>query len=116
MKLRIQDNSLRLRLTQTEVARLGDHGSVESAIRFSEARVLRYCLSVSESAEIVSVRYDGDSICVFLPEKIAGQWVKNADVTIEAFDSGVRILVEKDFHCLHQAGDSEPDAYPHPLA
>jgi hypothetical protein len=116
MKLRIQDNSLRLRLTQKEVARLGDQGSVESAIRFSEDNVLRYRVLVSPDAHSVSVRYNGDTICVFLPAEIAGQWAKNADVTIEAFDSGVRLLVEKDFKCLHQAGAAEPDAYPHPLA
>ena len=116
MKLRIQDNSLRLRLTQKEVARLGDQGAVESAIQFSEHRVLRYSVSVSDSAERVSVHYEGDSICVFLPKAAAKLWANNHEVTIEAFDSGVRILVEKDFQCLHQAGPGEPDAYPHPLA
>ena len=115
MKLRIQDNSLRLRLTQKEVARLGDGGSVESAIRFSEDNVLRYSVLVSPDAHSVSVRYNGDTICVFLPAKIAGQWAKNADVTIEAFDSGVQVLVEKDFQCLHQSGDRNPDGYPHPM-
>ena len=34
MKLRIQGNLLRLRLTQNEVGCLLDHGLVESAIRF----------------------------------------------------------------------------------
>ena len=35
MKLRIQGNSLRLRLTQKEVACLRDRGCVESLIEFS---------------------------------------------------------------------------------
>ena len=34
MKLRIHDNSLRLRLTMKEVTRLAEQGSVESAIQF----------------------------------------------------------------------------------
>jgi hypothetical protein len=115
MKLRIQDNSLRLRLTQKEVARLGTEGAVESAIRFSEHHVLRYSVLISRDAGSVSVRYDGGTICVSLPEKIAGQWVKNADVTMEGLDSGVQILVEKDFQCLHRTAE-DPDGYPHPLA
>ena len=116
MKLRIQDNSLRLRLTQNEVARLGELGSVESAIRFSEDRVLSYSVLASPDANFVSVRYAGDSICVFLPQKIAAEWAENDEVSIEASDSGVRILVEKDFQCLHQSGEKDPDSYPHPLA
>jgi hypothetical protein len=116
MKLRIQDNSLRLRLTQKEVARLGDQGSVECALRFSGDHVLNYSVSVLGSADNVSVRYDGDSICVVLPEKTARAWARSDEVAIEAIDSGVRILVEKDFQCLHPTGAGEPDAYPHPLA
>lgn len=115
MKLRIQDNSLRLRLTQKEVARLSDQGSVESAIRFSQDHVLNYSVSVSADAEGVSVYYRDGSICVFLPRKIATAWAANDEVTIEAFDSGVQILVEKDFQCLHRAAE-DPDGYPHPLA
>jgi hypothetical protein len=116
MKLRIQDNSLRLRLTQREVARLGDGGSVESAIRFPENRVLNYSVAALASSDGVSVRYDCDSICVFLPGKLASEWAANDEVTIEAVDFGVRILVEKDFQCLHRSAASEPDNYPHPLA
>jgi hypothetical protein len=116
MKLRIQDNSLRLRLTKKEVARLGDQGSVESAIRFSEDRALNYSVSVLAGAEGVSVRYEGDSIRVFLPGKMASAWAASDEVTIEAFDSGVQIRVEKDFQCLHRSAGSDPDSYPHPLA
>jgi len=116
MKLRIQDNSLRLRLTRNEVAHLDNRGSVEAAIRFSADRALSYCVTSSADANGVSVRYDGDSICVILPEKTAREWAQNDEITIAAFDSGVQILVEKDFQCLHQAAASDPEAYPHPMA
>ena len=116
MKLRIQDNSLRLRLTQKEVARLGDQGSVEAAIRFSGDAVLKYSVSVLAEAEVVTVRYEHHAICVFLPVYKAEMWSQNNEVTIEAFDSGVQILVEKDFQCLHRSAAGEPDNYPHPLA
>src|SRR6185437_10326531 len=51
MKLRIQDNSLRLRLTQKEVARLSDQGSVDSAIHFPGERVLHYSVIVQSEAD-----------------------------------------------------------------
>jgi hypothetical protein len=116
MKLRIQGNSLRLRLTRNEVARLGEQGLVEDTIRFSTDRAITYSVAALASEKYVSIRYIGDSICVFLSAKIASEWVKNDEVTIEAVDSGVRILVEKDFQCLHPSEASDPEGYPNPLA
>ena len=50
MKLRIQGNLLRLRLTQKEVARLHDQGLVESAIQFPPGRALSYSVASSPDA------------------------------------------------------------------
>ena len=44
MKLRIQGNSLRLRLTQKEVAQLCEWGRVESVVEFSPGQELVYLL------------------------------------------------------------------------
>ena len=117
MKLRIEGNLLRLRLTQKEVASLHDRGFVECAIRFGYDRALRYSVATSPDATEVSVNYDGDSIRVALPCSVATTWAETSQVTIEGSpNSGVRILVEKDFQCLHKPAKRDPDAYPHPLA
>lgn len=42
MKLRLQGNSLRLRLTRSEVVRLNGHGSVEEAASFGSGGSLIY--------------------------------------------------------------------------
>jgi len=116
MKLRIQGNLLRLRLTQTEVACLRDRGLVECAIRFPTGRALCYSVASSPQAE-VSVDYEGDSICVMLPRAVATAWAESSQVTIEGSrNSDVQILVEKDFQCLHKPSERDPEAYPHPLA
>ncbi len=117
MKIRIQGNLLRLRLTQKEVACLDDRGLVESAIRFSPDRALRYSVASSPQAGEVSVDYEGDSICVMLPRAVATAWAESSQVTIEGSrNSDVQILVEKDFQCLHKPSERDPEAYPHPLA
>jgi len=116
MKLRIQDNSLRLRLTQKEVALLGDRGSVDSAIHFPGARVLHYGVTARPDTDRISVRYEGDSVCVCLPANLVGKWAKNNETTIEGADGSVQIVVEKDFRCLHRPEMAEPDAFPNPLA
>jgi hypothetical protein len=117
MKLRIQGDLLRLRLTQKEVACLRDDGLVECAIRFSPDRALRYSVASSLDAADVTVDYLSDSICVTLPRAVANAWADSSEVTIEGSrTSAVRILVEKDFQCLHKPTDQDPEAYPNPLA
>ena len=117
MKLRIEGNALRLRLTQKEVACLHDRGFVECTIRFGQGRALSYSVaSVPDGAE-VSVNYDDDSIRVVLPYSVATTWAESSQVSIEGpRNSGLRIVVEKDFQCLHKPAKRDPDAYPHPLA
>ena len=117
MKLRIQGDSLRLRLTRTEVARLHDCGRVESAIRFSPDRVLSYSVASSPEAAAVSMDYEGDSICVLLPRAMAATWMESSLVTLEGYsNSGGQVLVEKDFQCLHGPAGRDPEAYRNPDA
>jgi len=117
MKLRIAGDTLRLRLTQKEVACLGDDAVVECAIRFSPNHELRYSVASSVDALGVSVNYKDDSIRVVLPKAMATAWASSDEITIEGSDpGGVRILVEKDFQCLHKTVETDPDAYPNPLA
>jgi hypothetical protein len=117
MKLRIQGNLLRLRLTQNEVARLHEHGLVESAIQFPPGRALNYSVASSPDAAEVSVDFHGDSIRVILPHGVETAWAESSQVSVEGpANSSVQILVEKDFQCLHKPEDLDPDAYPNPLA
>jgi hypothetical protein len=116
MKLRIQGNSVRLRLTQKEVALVRDRGLVESAIEFTPGRPLVYLLEGSPDAETMSANFDGRAIRVTIPMHQMTDWVESDRVGIEArSQTGVELLIEKDFKCLHRSVDQEPDAYPHPL-
>ena len=69
------------------------------------------------AATSVTVNYDGESICVSLPEGKAKQWAANPEeIGIEGVDSGVQILVEKDFQCLHGSAEPDPLGFRNPLA
>lgn len=117
MKLRIQGNSLRLRLTQTEVARLHASGHVESCIEFAPGRVLTYALEGSPQARSVTASYDGSAILVRLPAPLMKDWAEGDQVSIAgASQASLQLLIEKDFKCLHKPDQQDPDAYPHPLA
>jgi hypothetical protein len=116
LKLRIQGNSLRLRLTQKEVAQLRDLGRVESFIEFAPGCALVYLLESSLHAKSVTANFDGQAIQVMAPKQVMTEWTKSDQVSIEAqWLAGLKLLIEKDFQCLHEPGAYDPDAYPHPL-
>jgi hypothetical protein len=117
MKIRIEGQALRFRLTQKDVARIHDMGSVDCALQFPSGRTFSYSLVSSRDATDTSVGYDGDSVCVLLPLVTVTIWAESNQVTIEeAGKSCLHVLVEKDFQCLHQPDGRTPDAWPHPLA
>jgi hypothetical protein len=120
MKLRLQGNSLRLRLRQGEVRRLVERGVVEERTEFAEAAFV-YALRVTDAAQI-SADVKQYRIEVAVPRGVARQWASGEQVGIEGSQptpggKALRILVEKDFECIDAPpGDSQEDAYPNPRA
>jgi hypothetical protein len=116
VKLRIQGSSLRLRLTQKEVVQLRKQGRVQSFIEFAPGRALVYLLESSFQAESVTANFDGRAIRVLAPMHVMIAWAESDQVSILAqSQAGVKLLIEKDFQCLHNSGEQDPDAYQHPL-
>ena len=117
MKLRIQGDSLRLRLTQKEVAQLRAGSPVEASIHFASGRCLTYALATSADAAQVSADFDGACIRVTLPFRTMAEWADSSQVTIAGPENEpTALLIEKDFQCMHKPGEPDPDAYPNPLA
>ena len=119
MKLRIRGNSVRVRLTQSEVARLAAGNRVEQATTFSPASKLVSSVERSASAASAAVIFDGIHLAVILPSDQVHRWTESDDVSIEysqPIGSGqlLRILIEKDFECMHSRAEGETDAYPNP--
>jgi hypothetical protein len=116
MKLRMQNDSLRLRLTRSEVAEVRAHGRVEAAIHFARGTALVYALEASRDAAAVSAELGKHGICVTCPLAMAIAWADSDQVSMESAHGVPRVLVEKDFECLHRLGEQTADAYPNPLA
>lgn len=120
MKLRIQDNSIRFRLSQTEVRSLRDQCLLSSQINFLGGTRFRYSLECSPASVRSSAKFRDDELRVVLPESVVREWADSAQVSIDADqeidDGGVLgILVEKDFRCLSpREGEDESDLFPHP--
>jgi hypothetical protein len=116
MKLRLHGNSLRLRLTQKEVAELRNRGWVTSLVEFSPGQELVYRLESSPHATSVTAAFDGQAIRVTVPQHVMTDWAESDQASIEtASRGGLHLLIEKDFQCLHSRGEQDRDAYLHPL-
>ena len=122
MKLRIKDNSVRLRLTRSEVDALRDSGIVASKIDFPGGRELCYRLESSPASVNPAAFLSDNAVTVRLPEAAVLAWATTEQVSLQGeqlLDDGamLRILVEKDFACLTQReSEDESDMYPHPDA
>ena len=117
MKLRIKGNSLRLRISQSELTRLMTVGRIEETIQFapeSHAR-LTYVLTVRDVEEDMGLEYLDQTVTVVLSRAAARRWAESEDVGIYA-DGMVTLLVEKDFVCLDGNNPEDVDAFPNPKA
>jgi len=103
MKLRMTQNSLRLRLSQSEVAQIGAGQRVEEAVAFGNAakQSLAWALVPSHDAKKVSAHLDEGEITVTLPVATARAWAVGNEEGLEqsqALGNGncLRIIIEKD--------------------
>ena len=120
MKLRIQGDSLRLRLTRPEVERLATEGRVEDTMHVTPSVTLRYALVAIGGDTALRAVLEGTTLTLSLPMEWLAGWPGDERVGFEGTQEAgggrtLTLLVEKDFQCLHRAAD-EPDHYPNPLA
>jgi len=122
LKLRILDNSIRLRLTQSEVLLAAAGGPVRGTVSFGGGSRFDYLLSSGAQSAGVGASFSGHELTVTVPGDELRRWAESDAVSIEgsqpaAGAGDLRILVEKDFACLApRAGEDESDMFPHPEA
>ncbi len=115
MKLRLHSNSLRLRLSQSEVAELGERGRVEEKVGFAPGQALRYSVECAEMRE-PETTFEENFIRVKLPRAEVKQWIETDQTGIEATQGPLRVTVEKDFKCLHRDSAEDSDSFPNPMS
>ncbi|HEX8424964.1 DUF7009 family protein [Hymenobacter sp.] len=110
MKLRIEDNSLRLRLSPEEVTEFHQVGRLETVVPLGVSVSDRfiYALQRDETAtgSTPSVSYTSGRVVVRLPVPVADAWTSSDEVSLSgvvevADNQVVHILVEKDLGCKH---------------
>ena len=120
MKFRLEDNTLRLRLSEAELTEFAATGRVVGSTNFGSdpAQQLYYALertaATSAAAPIaegvtangLALNYAAGNITVRVPAELADEWTGTARIgfsgeILVAENQRLRILVEKDLDCRH---------------
>jgi len=114
MKIRIKGNSLRYRLTRSEVESFGRDGYLDDVTDFGPTQLI-YALKTSASDELWA-NFENNKITMFMPAAMRNEWLATDRVGFENRTPGFYLLVEKDFQCLDNVEEDQSDNYPNPLA
>jgi hypothetical protein len=123
MKLRLQFNSIRLRLKRNEVEQFARTVRVAEKI-FSgsgEDEMFNYVLEATDAISSAQGTFTARGIVVQVPIGDAVKWASTDQIGIEGEQSinnqtRLRILIEKDFACLDGTEEQNADTFPNPLA
>lgn len=116
MKIRCEQNSIRLRLRRSELVQLRAEKWLETAIHFPDGNTLSWELIVDENRPEMEARFAGNTIQIGIPANLADQWLDTSTVGIERFQhlgtgAVLHLLIEKDFPCKDRPGEDKSDFF-----
>ena len=120
MKIRIKGNSIRFRLTQSEVKSLTETGSIVEKTQFESQSLIYAVKKVEEQNEMTAIFAEG-KIILNVPKAQLENWYSNEIVgfknTQKLLNGNIlSLLLEKDFACLDNRIEDQTDNYPNPKA
>ena len=123
MKLRIKGDSLRLRVSRSEVAKLLAGDCLEETIHFTPEAVAKFTFALQQETSLSrpTVQYTDSRVAVLIPAEQANAWGATdqvgiaEDISLGSFGS-LALLIEKDFACLDRTEEDNEDTFPNPNA
>jgi hypothetical protein len=120
MKLRIKDNSLRLRLSRSEVDRLSSEGYLEDRTEFGNSAFI-YALQTKKGITDLEAGFSDNKMTMYVPADIPAIWATNETV---GYSNNMRLadgkelflLLEKDFKCIDNSAEDQSDNFENPKA
>ncbi len=123
MKIRIKDNSIRFRLSATDLKMLKKKGKVVCKCTFGTSQIFKYSVVSKKkgNSEFLCVDLKKNHIKIELAASDVKDWIKS---DLEGFDAemdngtkdGLYVLIEKDWQCLKPRDEDESDLFPNPNA
>ncbi len=118
MKLRIKGNSIRIRLSKTEVDELVSGSIQHDNTNFGNSN-FGYTVQPVNSGGSLFAGYDNNIITLYVPKALLKDWSDNSVVGFEAMmpleNSGhLHLLLEKDFKCIDKTMEDQSDFFENP--
>ncbi len=101
MKLRLDKNSITIRIEPDERAELFNTGSLTEQILIGQNNFFQFTVRMSDQIDIVTASFTSNQLNVLLPENEAERWLTSAQVGIRANiissrKSMILLVVEED--------------------
>ena len=121
MKLRFNGNTIRLRLSRSDVQSVKEGKDVIEKVIFGNGQPdFQYVLKLSHQSTNIEATCQTNEIAVIVPKHVALDWAESSKVGLYRDPSAkqeatLSITIEKDFQCLHKRpGEDETDNFPNP--
>jgi hypothetical protein len=112
MKIRIKGNSIRYRLTKSEVDKLYQTGILKEFTEFI-GNTFTYVVETTAEPQMAAT-FTGNTITLLIPKKMADELYHTDRVGHEGKSGTVSLLIEKDFVCIDNTVEDQADNYPNP--
>jgi len=119
MKIRIKENSIRYRLTKSEIDNFNKIGYLEERTEFPDGNSFHYRFERKDNIENLQAFFIDNRICMYVPDIIADEWtttdIVGCDYKMKMKDGKeLLLLIEKDFVCLDHTLEDQSDNFPNP--
>lgn len=117
MKIRIKGNSIRYRLSKSEVKQLCEKKVLEETTQFLN-NTFKYAIVPMNTDELFA-DFKDNTITLYFPEKETETWYTSDLITYKnevplQHGEKLSLLLEKDFVCLDHTDEDQSDNYPNP--
>jgi len=118
MKLRVKGNSIRLRLSRSEIKAFDENGNIAETTQFP-GQTMIYCLQRGGNGNDIHASIHNNTITIIMPDEMAEKWVNSEIVGYQSdmrtgITGSLTILVEKDFQCLDETVEDQSDNFENP--
>lgn len=114
MKLRFDQQSLRLRVRKSDLEKLEQQGFIEEIVAFPNDS---FTYRVHSGGDEISVSFSGGILAVSVPAALLRNWIDSEEVGIYAAlktvhpETTLQVILEKDFPCQHGSTAENADTF-----
>lgn len=116
MKIRLEQDSIRLRLRKSEIAQLRNEAWLRNSVHLPGGMEFGWELSIKEHFPDLHAEYAENSIRIILPAETARNWIETELVGLEMYlpyagGGSLHVVVEKDFPCKDRPEENKADFF-----